>query len=204
MAGAEAGQDRDENGKIGPWVEYGPVPVPSNSSVDESKFRIRIHKQGEPFRVLCDCKTTPQFVNNDLIALYGFAALSVHFLSGEKKFWEQFDLRDAWIDWGGRPVRPSAASQRIVVALNASVVGPVTTTIGASLGSIPATFAERVEVYDVGTEREVYKLKINKKRIKEIWGLALSPSGEKLAIDSGGVIQTYSLPTATDRTVSAH
>lgn len=198
MAGPEAGQDRNENGKIGPYVEYDRAPVPSNGSVDESKFRILIHKQGEPFRVLCDCKGTPQFVNNELISAYGAPGFSVYFTSGERKFTQVFDLNDAWIDWGSRSLRTSAASQRIAIALNASVlhehIGMNTATIGASLGSIPATLAERVEVYDVETERQVYKLKVNKKHIKEIWGLALSPRGEKLAIDSGGVIQTYSLP----------
>jgi hypothetical protein len=51
-----------------------------------------------------------------------------------------------------------------------------------------------IEVFDLSAAQWIYTLRINPQNLHQIWGLALSPSAKKLAIDSGGAIQIYSLP----------
>jgi len=70
----------------------------------------------------------------------------------------------------------------------------LTFAVHMTTGDLPAEFPLDIEVYDLPAARWIYTLQINAEHMRQIWGLALSPSGEKLAIDSGGVIQTFALP----------
>lgn len=73
-----------------------------------------------------------------------------------------------------------------------------------STGDMPAAFPDHIDAYDLTTGQWFYTLQIKGSRLKQIWGLALSPNGEKLAVDSGGVIQVYALPPAANNTNPNH
>jgi hypothetical protein len=196
VAASEAGPDRTENGRIAPFVQHSVNPFDVKRSDDLDKIKILIHDRNGEASTFCLCSTsTPQFVNNEIIVVYGITGFGVLNHSHVKLFGQTLDMHEDWIDPYARPVRPSLDGQRFAFAFNASVTLPnVSTMLGGSLGDIPAAVADHVDIFDLTKEQRIYKLKVEKKRIKEIWGLALSPNGERLAIDSGGVIQMYTLP----------
>jgi hypothetical protein len=53
-----------------------------------------------------------------------------------------------------------------------------------------------IEVFDLSAAQWIYTLRINPDQLHQIWGLALSPNGNQLALDSGGAIQVFALPHA--------
>jgi hypothetical protein len=69
-----------------------------------------------------------------------------------------------------------------------------TSAVHMSTGDIPAEFPLDVQVYDLAAAQWIYTLEIKAEHLHQIWGLALSPSGNNLAIDSGGAIQVFALP----------
>jgi hypothetical protein len=201
MAAWDRGLDRTENGRVGPHIGHSiePYEIDRSSGIESQKPRLLIHKLGQPIRTFCDsCAGRPQFLNNDFIIVPSFSGFAVFNNFGVEKFSVKSPPNGSWIDTGAKAISSSANGDKFVVAFNESVLSSnVSTRFGGSQGDIPATFADRVEIYDLETERQVYNLKINKKRVKEIWGFALSPTGGKLAVDSGGVIQVYALPLQT-------
>jgi hypothetical protein len=121
-----------------------------------------------------------------------------------------------WVAGVGRPVRAAANGQRFVVALNAPVAPEDQSAANALFPELlPAAFPDHVDVFDLPSGLQsrlpelqcqkpdgpcdwwIYRIINTKKQFKQIWGLGLSPNGEKLVIDSGGVIQTYTLPPET-------
>ncbi len=68
------------------------------------------------------------------------------------------------------------------------------TAVHMSTGDIPAEFPSDVQIYDLTASQWIYTLEIKAERLHQIWGLALSPNGNNLAIDSGGTIQLFALP----------
>ena len=68
------------------------------------------------------------------------------------------------------------------------------TAVHISTGDIPAEMPLDVEVCDLAASQWIYTLQINSEHLRKVWGLALSPNGNKLAIDSGGTIQIFPLP----------
>jgi hypothetical protein len=120
-----------------------------------------------------------------------------------------------WIATLGRPVRTSANGERFAVAMNAAQ-SPVNRSTAYALfpEALPAIDPTHVDVYDLPSGLEkliptrqcyldaqcdwwIYKLTNVKHQFQHIWGFGLSPNGEKLVIDSGGVIHMYALPPAT-------
>jgi hypothetical protein len=137
----------------------------------------------------------PQFVNNETIVVYSPLHLSLTDRRGDLKFAQDLDPREIWLDELGRPVRSSANGQRFAVAFNTSlfrVGAPI--GIHMSTGDMPAAFPDHIDVYDLTAERWIYTLQVKGTHIHQIWGLALSPNGERIVVDSGGVIQAYALP----------
>jgi hypothetical protein len=146
-------------------------------------------------------------VDDDTIVAYSQFSLGVLSLNGEVKFKQHFNLGVDWIELGARPVRPSANGERFVVAFNedlSRVMGASPTMLATSgyvsfYGKVlPASFPDHVDVFDLIANQWIYTLKNRKDQFKEIAGLALSPSGDKLAVDSGGVIQVYAIPPRTN------
>ena len=128
-----------------------------------------------------------------------------------------------WVAGLGRPVRPSASGQRFAVALNQPVEltgGKIPADLAAAF--IPAKFPDAVEVFDIpiglngdrpwlqchhpdqACDWMIYRLTNVNNQFKQIWGLGLSPNGEKLVIDSGGVIQAYTIPEPKDAPTPKH
>jgi hypothetical protein len=121
-------------------------------------------------------------------------------------------IRGEWISALGRPIRTSANGERFAVAMNAPQRAGYAATANALLPeALPAIDPTHVDVYDLpsGLEKPIparqcyldaqcdwwiYKLTNVRHQFQHIWGFGLSPNGEKLVIDSGGVIQTYALP----------
>jgi len=186
--------------------------------------RILISERGKIARVLCDSNQiggcwVPQFASNEFVVVYGMGGLSLLDLRGESNgrnsvFEKNFDSNQPWIDPLGRPVRPSAGGQRFAVALNEavgtesiiddSVLTRAVPSRGLSSGDLPAVNADHVEIYDLPAGRWIYSVKNKRNQFKQIWGLGLSPSGSKLVIDSGGVIQVYALPPVTQAASASH
>ena len=90
----------------------------------------------------------------------------------------------------GEEQRAGFANAQALAAFAKSVA------IHMSTGDIPGEMPLDVEVYDLSAGQWIYTLQINADRLHQIWGLALSPNAEKLAIDSGGTIQVFALPPA--------
>jgi hypothetical protein len=176
----------------GASIEYG-VTTP-NAPADP---------RGQPKRsativTLCDpCVGIPQFISNDVIAVYTPSNIRVIDRAGRIMFTQNFDVATKWIDEFGRPVHAAANGKRFAVASNA-LKAPTskdgTFAIHVSTGDIPAEFPLDVQIYDLSAAKWIYTLQINSKRLHQIWGLALSPNGNSLAIDSGGTVQVFTLP----------
>jgi len=167
-----------------------------------------IYAPGGPVRQLCvDCQM-PQFINNDLLVHYNWVGFGVMDHNGEEKFEVVTPIQIQFeneIDPMGRPIRPSANGQRFAVALNFTPPHPTGVLLTGFLpGDLPSAYPSRVDVYDVEKQARIYMLKNRKNQFKQIWGLGLSPSGEKLVIDSGGVIQVYALPPVTQAASASH
>jgi hypothetical protein len=187
----------------GPMVLYD-VSMPDASS--DPHGRIQNPENRNSGRALCNsCVGMPQFVNNSAIVVYTPMRLSITSRSGNLKYLDTLNPKEIWIDELGRPVRPSANGERFAVAFNTSLFRvDAPTAIRMSTGDMPAAFPDHIDAYDLTAEQWIYTLQIKGTRIQQIWGLALSPSGEKLAVDSGGAIQAYALPPAAHSTNSNH
>jgi hypothetical protein len=93
----------------------------------------------------------------------------------------------------GVPPQSVEEQQRAAnLAVRSGVNGAV--AIHMSTGDIPAEFPLDVQVYDLAAAQWIYTLEIKAEHLRQIWGLALSPNGTSLAIDSGGAIQLFTLP----------
>jgi hypothetical protein len=193
MAANEVSLERNESTQAGPSVIYN---AERPSGIEPFGSRIIIHERGQASRGVIVGLATPQFINNEEFVAYEFVGFRVFDHLGNLEFHESFKPDELWIDTSARPVRPSANGHRFAVAIN---VSPFSAQIGAAslvnpLGDPPAALAARVSIYDLEKQQLMYNLQYQKNQFQPIWGLGLSPSGEKLVIDSGGVIQTYSLP----------
>jgi hypothetical protein len=226
------GRELRENKPGGAYVEYGVAmpDAPPSAAVDGTPNP----GQARSVRTFCNpCPGMPQFINNDVMAVYSPTTLKVVDRTGKVRFAQDYNSRDKWIDEFGRPLRASLNGQRFAVASNRSPIGhqdskprinengngiDVTLTgydatvvssnsqsrfayisplaIHMMTGDLPAEFPFDVEIYDVPSAQWIYTLQINSDHLHQIWGLTLSPSAEKLAIDSGGTIQVFSLPPA--------
>jgi hypothetical protein len=130
------------------------------------------------------------------MAFYSTENVSVVDGDGKVSFTQNFSLKERWIDELGRPVRVSANGQRFAVVTNRSAFtrNARLTAIHISTGDIPAEMPLDIEVFDLSAAQWIYTLRINPEQLHQIWGLALSPNAQQLAIDSGGTIQIYTLP----------
>ena len=142
------------------------------------------------------CAGIPQFINDDAMAVYSPENISVLDRAGKVRFAQNFSPKERWIDELGRPMRSSANGQRFAIVTNRSPFSRNARSgaIHISTGDIPAEMPLDIEVFDLSAAQWIYTLRINPEQLHQIWGLALSPSAKKLAIDSGGAIQIYTLP----------
>jgi hypothetical protein len=142
------------------------------------------------------CAGIPQFINDDAMAVYSPENISVLDREGKVSFAQNFSPKERWIDELGRPVRSSENGQRFAIATNRSPFARNARSgaIHISTGDIPAEMPLDIEVFDLSAAQWIYTLRVNPIELRQIWGLALSPSAKKLAIDSGGTIQIYNLP----------
>jgi hypothetical protein len=159
--------------------------------------RIQSPDQTRVKDTICNsCTGIPQFINNDAMALYSSKSISVVDRAGKVSFAWDFIPKERWIDELGRPLRSSANGQRFAIVTNRSPFArnAWATAIHISTGDIPAEMPLDLEVYDLSAGQWIYTLRIDAEHLRRVWGLALSPSAKKLAIDSGGSIQIYTLP----------
>jgi hypothetical protein len=188
-----AGQQEINSGPVVVLGPPSPLPGPFDFSIVISA------NSGEAEHLLChtsqqpddDC-ITPQFVSNGWIVLRGLLTLVLSDLEGHEVFRQSFDIEDTYLDPAGRPVQPSADGSRFALAVDQNLGGQF--SFHSSASELPAEFPDRIQVFDIGMDDWFYILRNKKKQFQQIWGLALSPSGNRLAVDSGGVIQTYALP----------
>lgn len=193
----------NEGNPAGPIVQVGGTAPGVRSDTSDMMQK---SEGGIITRTFCNsCVGIPQFINNDEIVIYAPQRISMTAHNGDLKFALELNPRDVWIDEFGRPVRPSANGRRFAVAYNASLlrIGKLT-SIQMSTGDMPAAFPGRIDAYDLATGQWIYSVLFKGTQLQQIWGLALSPSGEKLAVDSGGVIQVYALPPNSQLAPSSH
>jgi hypothetical protein len=152
----------------------------------------------ETYEASGDSCSTSQFISNQRIVAYGSRGLRVLDLSGVPRFEQTFE--DGWIDIAARPILPSAAGNRFAAAFNRPFVGSISIT----RGELPAALPDRVQIFDLPRNEWIYVLQDKRHEFKQIWGLGLSPSGQKLLIDSGGIVQLYALPSATGTAPEKH
>lgn len=193
MAANEVSPEKNQNGRAGPSILYNSyMPF----GVGASQSRIIIHERGQASHGVPAGLATPQFINNEAFVAYASFGFQVFDRLGNLEFRDSFKPDELWIDTSARPVRPSANGQRFAVAINLSPFSPLigATTLLNPLGDPPAAVAARVSIYDLKKQQLIYNLQYKKNQFQPIWGLGLSPSGKKIVIDSGGIIQIYSLP----------
>jgi hypothetical protein len=193
------------------------TPTGLRSELAGDARRILISAPGAPARTLCDTTlvrgcSIPQFVNNENLVVYEGLSLSLvnHNgidpgskleLASRLPWFQEFGVIDPY----GRPVRPSASGQRFAVIFNTSPKDRGVEVERFTVpGEIPGKFPNQVAVYDIPQNTWTYQLKNKKSDLKQIWSVALSPSGNKLAIDSGGVIQIYALPSPSESSAINH
>jgi hypothetical protein len=169
-----------------PGEDSHPENTPSHAYIERGAVRLRPSASGG----------IPQFINNDAMALYSPKNISILDRAGKVTFSQDFNPRERWIDELGRPLRASQSGQRFAIVTNRS---PFTrnappAAIHISTGDIPAEMPFDIDVCDLTVAQCIYTLRINGEHLHKVWGLALSPNGNKLAIDSGGTIQIFALP----------
>lgn len=193
------------------------TPTGLQSEVAGDARKILISAPGAPARILCDtflvrgC-SIPQFVDNENLVVYEGLSLSLVNHNGiDTRSKAEFAHRLPWlegfgvIDPYGRPVRPSASGEKFAVIFNTSPKDRGVEVERFTIpGEIPGKFPNQVAVYDIPQNAWTYQLKNKKSEFKQIWGVALSPSGNKLAIDSGGVIQIYAIPPSSESSAINH
>jgi hypothetical protein len=193
-----AGPFREGGRMQGAYVQYG-VTMPDAPA--GTPVQVLSPDQASTIRTECNaCVGMAQFINNDTMAIYAPTYVSLVDRTGKVGFTQHFYLEYKWIDEFGRPVRASADGQRFAIASNMPpdlvnkqhVLG-----LHMSTGDIPAEFPLDIEVYDLPAAQWIYTLQINADHFQKLWGFALSPSGQKLALDSGGVIYAFALPPST-------
>jgi len=203
-----SGGDLLEKASGGAFLQYGASvgALPANDRRNHN-----LSNTGDIRTVCSPCTGMPQFVNNDKFVVYSTSYLSIVDRNGKVSFTEFFNAFQNWIDEFGRPVRSAANGQRFVLATNVTQDRSVQTFGGSrdihfslavhmSTGDLPAELPYDVKIYDLPSAKWIFTLQINADHLQKIWGLALSPNGNKLVIDSGGVIHVFALPpsSATD------
>ena len=186
--------ERRENTPVHAYVQSGALK-PAVAAADRVSGPVQ---RPADYTICNPCASIPQFINNDTLAVYSAENVSVVDPAGKVTFSQNFIPRERWIDEFGRPVRPSANGQRFAVVTNRSPFAHSSwsTAIHISTGDIPAEMPLDIEVYDLSAAQWIYTLRINGEQLRQVWGLALSPNGQKLAIDSGGAIHIFALPPA--------
>lgn len=184
--------EQRENTPSHAYIQHGTAMVSASA-----KSRDQNPDQAHAHDTICNpCAGIPQFINDDAMVVYSPETISVLDGAGKISFSQNFSPKERWIDEFGRPVRSSANGQRFAVVTNRSAFtrGTGSTAIHISTGDIPAEMPIDIEVFDLSAARWIYTLRIDPEQIHQVWGLALSPNAKKLAIDSGGTIQIYTLP----------
>jgi hypothetical protein len=197
--------------------ESSPVQPEVVGEVEKSQLdlfgSIQIQEHGKSARKLCDtsglagCKV-PQFLNNETIVVFDWYTLGMigdpETVPTQQPKVQMKLAHHEWIDIVGRPVRASSNGHRFVVAINLppTDLKGKKAAIHAFLGDVPAAYPSHVDVFDLPLGQWIYSLNTKKNgasthEFQQIWGLALSPSGNKLVIDSGGIVQAYALPPST-------
>jgi len=189
---------------VNPNAKKNGQSIPTNAAAP-FRSKIMIREQTADAHLLCDLNhvvgcSNPQFVDNQTIVVYGLTGLTLLTRKGESKdqsFQEVLTSGYAWVDILGGVIRPSPNGHRFVVAFDEPPG-----TFGSSEPVSLVLAADHVDVYDVVAKGFVYTLKNKKNQFKNISGLAFSPTGQKLTLDSGGVIQMYALPATEGKTLA--
>jgi hypothetical protein len=171
-----------------------PCPIPGPTPVPTPVYKVLIGTQGSPARILCDTSNdagcqTPQFLSDQFLVVYDRYAFSIMDHSGEQEWEIKLDRTSDMIPIAEKPIHTSANGLRFAV-----VISEPSLPQGQFPEYMPSRLPKRVDIYDPASGRRIYTVENEKHQFKEVWGLALSPAGEKLVIDSGGVIQMYALP----------
>jgi hypothetical protein len=203
---AHAQSDFNDAIKIVDAVRSGQSPNAAAIAQIHTKIMIREHFTDAT--LLCDQNeisgcNIPQFMSNDAIVVYCFTGLSLltrKSESNDSSFGRIFGMDKTWIDLSGGMVRSSPNGQRFAVVFNNPPENLDTLGQMFHLALTP----DHIDVYDLPAGGYVFTLKNKKKQFQKISGLALSPGGEKLCVDSGGVLQMYALPTANEAKAVAH
>ena len=182
----------------GAYIQYGASP----DAVSATGGRARGQDGSGAVRTPCKlCAGIPLFISNDELVIYSASYINVVDRAGKVRFTAYLSPEVKWIDEFGRPVRASANGHRFAVATNITREHSrnsfgFSVAMHMSTLDLPAELPYDVEVYDLNAERAIYTMQINVNHLGKIWGLALSPNSNNLAIDSGGAIQVFVLPPA--------
>jgi hypothetical protein len=157
---------------------------------------VLIRERDGPWRTFCRARLGydvdtgcdyPEFVSNDVLALYEPHALNLTPAKGGAALLRAKFPEDEWV---GRPLHPSAGGNRLAVSIWAHKGG-------SSLLDIDYhAVLKRITVFDIPSRQWVYTLDAKREKIRSISGLALSPDGTRMAILADGVVGVYQLPDA--------
>lgn len=132
----------------------------------------------------------PEFLSNDLFALWDPHGLSVLPKTGGDALLRATFRPDDWLGWR---FHASANGKRFAVAVWAHKGGSALLDISSH------NALKRIVVYDIPTRQAVYTVDARKLKIKELSGVALSPEGSLIAVLINGVVQVYKLPLPDDK-----
>ena len=204
----------------------GPCAMPEKFTISDSETAIQgesekkssvsqvlIGNRETPWHMLCNTKLVdtcrvPKFLNNVTLAVYDRTGLALVGVDGTVLLRKHYDAVDGWLYFPFSPIRGSASGRRFALILNHTPTDtPMRrsvlagrTTYSYDVDPVPGPFPDRIEVYDLASHAWIYTVRNKAGILKKILGLALSPGGEHMAMDSGGVIRCYGLPRVAGAT----
>jgi hypothetical protein len=163
------------------------------SNIFEAFFRPRNGDERIVCRIVAgegDSCGDPEFLSNDLLALWSPHGLSVLPKNGGDALLSASFRPDEWL---GSRFYPSANGKRFAVAVWAHKGGSALFDISSH------NVLKRIVVYDIPTRQAVYTLDARKLKIMDLSGLAISPDGSLMAVLINGVAQVYKLSLPDDK-----
>lgn len=154
--------------------------IASSASRNASGIVLVTDVRKQPARYETDCRDIrPNFITSDLLAVLGCKRVDVVSLTGGKVFSSTSEGDEAFFATASRDGSRFAVMQTFLMA-----------------GDPPRLSKERVTVFDVARRRPVFVTDIS-----DLWGstpgessgVALSPDGSTLAVNSAGVVRLFAL-----------
>jgi hypothetical protein len=155
---------------------------------------MELSERGRSWRLVCsaslECGGTPQFINEEVLAVTAPYTFKIIRTDGTVLFRQDFQYGKEGVG-NIRPLGPAIGGGRLAV--------PIFNTKGGStlLDIAGRSVPNRIAALDLAAYEWVYVLNCKKQMIRQLSGLAISPSGALLALLTEHRVEVYRLPTSS-------